>query len=80
MIDFSALPIIRKRLDKGQFFNAYETHKYGYLVGIGPVSDFLELAQTRSIDFANKMVAMLRAEAGQPEVLSPLVLHEDVPQ
>lgn len=78
---FDRSDTVKRRLAKGQQFNAYEVDEAGdpdgvgaggCAVGIGPVGDFLQLATTGRTRTANMLVDALRAAAGQPPCTCPL--------
>jgi len=77
---FDRSATVKRRLAKGQQFNAYElayeiahhpeAMRFG--IGIGPITDFLQLATTGSARMANTLVDALRAAADQPPCTAPL--------
>lgn len=78
----TAPPSIQRRLDQGDYFNGYYFNGYNmvsgrYAVGIGPVSDFLAMAETRSAANADMIVDALRAAFGQPPVLTGLAQDKE---
>lgn len=71
-VSVALTPHIEARLRRGEYFNAYTTRD-GYVIGLGPVSDYLWLADAGSAVVADLIVAALRAAAGQPPCAAPLL-------
>lgn len=66
---------VLERLERGEFFNAYSYPRRGYwIVGIGPITDFVEIGRTSSNVGANLLVDSLRVAFDQP---AQLVKAED---
>ena len=67
---------VSKRLAAGQCFNTYEAALSGdWIIGIGPVSDFLGFARCHAQDVAEEIVDALRVAHGQ----APAVSRESAP-
>ena len=70
------IPAVRARVEAGQMFNAYESSSGGFLVGVGPVTDFLMFARTFTAEMADMIVDALRDARGQPRLITSLSAEE----
>lgn len=66
-------PRIRKRLEIGQFFNAYEAGEDGsWIIGLGPVTDFLGMWNSASTEAAELLIDILaKQQASRPDLEEP---------
>lgn len=67
---------VDRRIAAGELFNAYACNDGGFLVGIGPVTDFYAIWQVDSADLADLVVDALRAAFEQPDLLCRLAHGE----